>query len=196
MNWLLNLFSGGLGATAQGVARGVATFTGDQVQREASVHDEQIAVMGQQASEFQYRGNRNWFDSLIDGINRLPRPVIAFGTIGLFVWCIVDPAEFTIAMLALGVMPEWLAIVIGQVVLLYMGGRMLNDWKMGKSATADQVRSVLALQNEVRGLRAASPMPDRQFEASMADTSNPLGRPAIDEWNRRRKAESGLYASR
>lgn len=191
MQWLLNLFTGGIGATVQGVARGVATFTGDKVQRESNVHDEQMTAMGQMASEFQYRGQRTWFDSLIDGLNRLPRPVIAFGAIGLFVWCIVDPAEFTVAMLALGVMPEWLAIVIGQVILLYMGGRMLNDWKVGKAASAEQVRTVMALQNEVRSVKAAGqspgqPLADDQFAQEMQNTAKPLSNAAIAEWNRRR----------
>lgn len=191
MNWLLNLFAGGIGQTVQGVSRGIATFTGDKVQREASVHDEQMTAMNQMASEFQYRGDRTWFDSLIDGLNRLPRPVIAFGTIGLFVWCIVDPSEFTVAMLALGVMPEWLAIVIAQVILLYMGGRMLNDWKMGKAASADQVRQVLSLQNEVRAIKGAgkdsSPIPEDQFDSEMRNTAKPMSNAAIQEWNRRRE---------
>lgn len=192
MKWLLDLFAGGVGNAAQGIARGVATFTGDKVQRESNVHDEQMSAMGQMASEFQYRGDRTWFDSLIDGINRLPRPVIAFGVIGLFAWCIVDPSEFTVAMLALGVMPEWLAIVIGQVILLYMGGRMMNDWKIGKAATADQVRQVLSLQNEVRAVKnagkAAAPIPDDQFDSEMRNTAKPLSNAAIAEWNKR-KAE-------
>lgn len=191
---LKSLLGGGIGAAAQGVSRAVATFAGDKVQREDNVHDEQRAAMDQMAAEFQYRGSRTWFDSLIDGVNRLPRPVIAFGCIGLFVWCIADPAEFTVAMMALGAMPEWLAIVIGQVILLYMGGRMLNDWKMGKAASADQVRQILAMQKEVRAVSdAAAAKPDapalaeRDYAAALADTATPMSNAAIEEWNRRRR---------
>lgn len=186
MSWL-SLFTGGLGATVQGVARGVATFTGDKVQREASAHDEQMAVMGQMGDEFQYRGDRNWFDSLIDGINRLPRPAMVFGSLGLIAWCIVDPVEFSIAMQALALVPDWLSMFIIGIGGAYFGGRMISqDMKMGKSATADQVRSVLALQNEVRGLQVKAPIPDGQFTAAMANTATPMSNAAIDEWNRRR----------
>ena len=188
-----NLFMGGIGETADKVSGAIARFTGDKVQRESNVHDEQMAATNAQAAEFQYRGKRTWFDSLIDGINRLPRPIIAFGCIGLFVWCIYDPAEFSIAMTALAIMPEWLAIVIGQVILLYMGGRMLNDWKIGKGANAEQVRQVLALQNEVRAVKEqmrpepkAHELAEEDYAAEIADTSKPMSNAAIERWNKLR----------
>lgn len=194
IGFLKNMLMGGIGTTADQVSGAIARFTGDKVQREASVHDEQMAASNAHAAEFQYRGKRTWFDSLIDGICRLPRPAFAFGCVGLFVWCGIDPAEFTIFMTALGVMPEWLAIVIGQVILLYMGGRMLNDWKMGKAASADQVRQVLSLQNEIRATKEAMrPKPEAQrlaeddYSAELADASKPMSNAAIEEWNRRRK---------
>ena len=190
---LLSLFTGGIGATADGISRAVSRFTGDKVQRESNVHDEQMAATNAQAAEFQYRGKRTRFDSLIDGVNRLPRPVIAFGCIGLFVWCIYDPAEFSVAMTALAIMPEWLAIVIGQVILLYMGGRMLNDWRVGKGANAEQVRQVLALQNEVRAVKEqmrpepkAHELAEEDYAAEIADTSKPMSNAAIERWNKLR----------
>ncbi len=192
MNWL-SLLSGRL---LGGIDKLAGRFLADKDAREANVHGEQIGAMDQMSAEFQFRGDRTWFDSLIDGINRLPRPVLAGGVIYLFVWCVRDPLEFTIAMQALGVMPEWLAIVIGQVILLYMGGRMLDNWKIGKAASADQVRQVLALQQEVRSIKQsgagggadAVPMPDAAFEAEMLNTARPMSNAAIIEWNRRRAA--------
>ena len=119
--------------------------------------------------------------------------IIAFGCIGLFVWCIYDPAEFSIAMTALAIMPEWLAIVIGQVILLYMGGRMLNDWRVGKGANAEQVRQVLALQNEVRAVKEqmrpepkAHELAEEDYAAEIADTSKPMSNAAIERWNKLR----------
>ena len=33
-----------------------------------------------------------WFDRLVNGLNRLPRPLLAFGTLGLFIYAMIDPA--------------------------------------------------------------------------------------------------------
>jgi len=41
------------------------------------------AALNQFSMEFR-QANRSGFDRLIDGINRLPRPMMAFGVIGLF----------------------------------------------------------------------------------------------------------------
>lgn len=61
------------------------------------------------------RGSRGRFDRLIDAANRLPRPVLVFGTLALFALAIVDPATFDRVMTSLRHMPEelwWLAAAI------------------------------------------------------------------------------------
>lgn len=182
----LRVFLGGIGGAVQGVSRGVATFTGDKVQREANTHDEQQSVLDAYASEnAQVRVNRTWWDSFVDGLNRLPRPILAFEVIALPHWAILDPTGFAAAMTALRLMPEWLALIIGQVVLLFCGGRMLDKWPSKfKGPSLDEVRAVLDAQREIR---AAGPqLPDKAFTEQMADTDKPLTNEAILEWNRRR----------
>ena len=39
-------------------------------------------------------GIAGWFDRLVNGVNRLPRPFLAFGTIGLIVYAMADPVQF------------------------------------------------------------------------------------------------------
>ena len=51
------------------------------------------AALNQFSMEFQ-QANRSGFDRLIDGINRLPRPMMAFGVIGLFYSAMADPDWF------------------------------------------------------------------------------------------------------
>ena len=64
-----------------------------------------------------------------DGINRMPRPLMALGTIGLFVWCAVDPSNFVISMKALQNVPEYLWLILGAVITFYFGGRALDKAK-------------------------------------------------------------------
>ena len=49
--------------------------------------DRFAAVIRQHEAEF--RARRGWFDQMMDGINRLPRPMLALGTLGLFVAAMV-----------------------------------------------------------------------------------------------------------
>ena len=63
-------------------------------------HDAYKAAHASHSAEFQYaRGG--WFDSLVNGLNRLPRPLLALGTLGLFVYAMADPDGFAVRMGAL-----------------------------------------------------------------------------------------------
>lgn len=86
--------------------------------REVDRHD---AALSQYAAEF--RCPRSPFDTVIDGINRLPRPMLAFGTIGLFVSAMVDPLWFSERMQGLALVPEALWWLMGAIVSFYFGAR-------------------------------------------------------------------------
>lgn len=101
------------------------TIFGDKAASNRQLHNEQMAVYNQFAQEFGH--SKNWWDSLIDGLNRLPRPLFTFGTIGLFAWCGSDPESFTVFAIALQAMPEpgwWL---LGIVVTFWFGGKIPKD---------------------------------------------------------------------
>jgi hypothetical protein len=63
------------------------------------------------------------FDRFINGLNRLPRPLLAFGTIGLFVYAMIDPQQFAFRMVGLNAVPEPLWWLLGAVVAFYFGAR-------------------------------------------------------------------------
>ena len=50
----------------------------------------QMAALSQHAKEFAVE-RKGGFDRFMDGVNRLPRPLLALGTLGLFVAAMVDP---------------------------------------------------------------------------------------------------------
>jgi hypothetical protein len=63
------------------------------------------------------------FDRLVNGLNRLPRPFLAFGTISLFVYAMVNPQAFALRMVGLNAVPEPLWWLLGAVVAFYFGAR-------------------------------------------------------------------------
>lgn len=82
----------------------------------------QRAALDAQGDEFQYARD-GLFDRLVNGINRLPRPMLAFGTLGLFVFAMTDPAAFSERMEGLTAVPEPLWWLLGAIVSFYFGAR-------------------------------------------------------------------------
>jgi hypothetical protein len=52
-------------------------------------------------ADYSHRERRTWWGSFVDRLSRLPRPLMTFGVIGLFVWAVAGPPAFSLAMLAL-----------------------------------------------------------------------------------------------
>lgn len=66
---------------------------------------------------------RGRYDRLIDAANRLPRPVLVFGTLALFALALLDPAAFERTMDSLRRMPEEMWWLIGAVLAGHFGAR-------------------------------------------------------------------------
>lgn len=63
------------------------------------------------------------FDRFVNGLNRLPRPMLALGAVGLFVYAMAAPEGFARRMIALGHVPDALWWLLGGVVSFYFGAR-------------------------------------------------------------------------
>ena len=87
--------------------------------RAASARSDSLA---QFAAEFVHP-RRGVFDRIVDGLNRLPRPALALGTIWLFVMAMQNPAQFTQGMQGLALVPEPLWWLMGAIVSFYFGAR-------------------------------------------------------------------------
>ena len=69
-----------VGAAVTGVAE---VFVGNRAEREAAEAGQLTATLGEYAAEFA--GPRTgWFDGFVNGLNRLPRPMLAISTLALF----------------------------------------------------------------------------------------------------------------
>jgi len=85
-------------------------------------HDLQVAALRQMQGEF-VTAQRGWFDRVMDGVNRLPRPALALGTLGLMISAMADPVWFAQRMQGIALVPEPLWWLLGVVVSFYFGAR-------------------------------------------------------------------------
>lgn len=108
-----------LGEAARGVAE---VFVPSATKRMELSAEAQMAALRQLGAEYE-NPSGGWFDRLVNGLNRLPRPLLAFGTIGLFVYAMMSPQAFALRMVGLNAVPEPLWWLLGAVVAFYFGAR-------------------------------------------------------------------------
>jgi hypothetical protein len=108
-----------LGEAAKGVAE---VFTPSATRRMELSAEAQMAALRQLGEEYQHPA-LSWFDRMVNGLNRLPRPMLAFGTLGLFVFAMVEPEGFARRMVGLNAVPEPLWWLLGAIVAFYFGAR-------------------------------------------------------------------------
>lgn len=144
------------------------------------------AAMSQFGAEFQ-APSKGYFDRFMDGVNRLPRPALALGTLGLFIAAMVDPVWFAARMQGISLVPEPLWWLLGVIVSFYFGARhqmKAQDFQREISTSMRGVPDVIA---NLEALDALQPKNTR-----MADSPQNQGRaqaednPALDEWKRLR----------
>lgn len=113
---------GTVNAVATGVASVAEVFTPSATKRMELSANAQMAALGQLGAEYQI-APQGWFDRFVSALNRLPRPLLAFGTIGLFAYAMIDPPGFAQRMVGLNAVPEPLWWLLGAVVAFYFGAR-------------------------------------------------------------------------
>ena len=122
----------GLGRAARGVGEAVAevseVFTVNKTKAEMGAQARYQAALAQAAAEFKQQP-LGWFDRFVNGLNRLPRPIMALSTVALFAYAMSDPAGFSVRMRGLAYVPEPLWWLLGAVVSFYFGARELNYFR-------------------------------------------------------------------
>lgn len=130
MGLISNLFRGGASSVAEGVVDVAEVFRPNATRQMELGHEAFTASLSQHSAEFQY-GRPGHFDRLMNGLNRLPRPMLALGTLGLFVYAMTDPAGFATRMEGLAYVPEPLWWLLGAIVSFYFGARELHYRRSG-----------------------------------------------------------------
>lgn len=194
MGLIRDLLFGGLSGVGEAAATVGRVFVGDKAAEKAQHHDQTMAVMGQYASEFRRIENRTWWDALVDGLNRLPRPLLALGTVGLFAYAMIEPVGFAIRMQGLDLVPDELWYLLGAVVGFFFGARELAHSRDLRVSTADRKARVAAVVDNITQLQTlrtevtpgVARMEDEAFRRALNDTTRPMSNAAILEWNQRR----------
>ena len=149
------------------------------------------AALSQFAAEFQIE-RRGFFDRFVDGLNRLPRPMLALGTLGLFVSAMTDPIWFAERMQGIALVPEPLWWLMGAIVSFYFGARhQAKTHELQRSLAETLARA----PEVVRGLERL----DEARPEDVADDEEPVvvdapaprqsdvkssGNAALDDWRR------------
>ena len=144
----------------------------------------EAAALAQFAAEFALL-RPGIFDRFINGLNRLPRPFLALGTLGLFVSAMTNPVWFAQRMQGIALVPEPLWWLMGAIVSFYFGARhqaKSHELQKALAATLAEAPAVVRRMREIGNLdqpgnHSEEPLiltPDFQAE----DAPNA----ALDEW--------------
>lgn len=152
----------------------------------------QEQLLAQYAGEFG-QSHSGLFDRFIDALNRLPRPAMALGTLGLFGAAMVDPLWFAARMQGIALVPEPLWWLLGVIVTFYFGARQqlkAQDFQREIAATMARVPGALDNLKAIEALRHDSPgaaNPGVDAELSLAAVE-PSANPALADWLAQRRA--------
>lgn len=142
------------------------------------------ASLAQFAAEFA-QPKLGLFDRFVDGLNRLPRPMLALGTLGLFVSAMVDPVWFSQRMQGIALVPEPLWWLMGAIVSFYFGARnqiKTHDLQKSLAATLARTPDVAAHIRALDALRGgaseAEPVIDASDPVILTADDNVTARPA------------------
>lgn len=134
----------------------------------------QQTVLQQFGTEF-IQPQTSLFDAVIDGINRLPRPMLALGTIGLFVTAMVDPIWFAERMQGISLVPEPMWWIMGAIISFYFGARHQMKGQQFQRSIAESMARVPVMANNVALLRS--------FDEDAPPQEVQTGpNPALEDW--------------
>ena len=148
----------------------------------------QVQAMQQYGAEFAI-ARQGTFDRFMDGVNRLPRPALALGTLGLFVSAMVAPLWFAERMQGIALVPEPLWWLLGVIVSFYFGARhqvKAQQFQRDIVSSMAHVPQVMENVRQLRALRASSPgVADTGSDAALTVAAiEPGANPALDAWRR------------
>ena len=138
-----------LGSAATGMAE---VFTRNATRRMELDEEAYARAIQQHGQEFAVP-RQGWFDGFVNGLNRLPRPLLALGTMGLFIYAMVDPAGFGLRMVGLQAVPEPLWWLMGAIVGFYFGAREAHhfrtrNWTTPATPAEEPARTVVVPQDD------------------------------------------------
>ncbi len=159
MGLIERIFTGLFGGGRNVVAQTAEVFRENSEQRAVRGNTLRVQAMREHGIEFD-RPRKGGFDRFMDGVNRLPRPALALGTLGLFISAMSDPIWFASRMQGLALVPEPLWWLLGAIVSFYFGARhQIKGQEFQRSIAQTMARVPMVVENirTLRKLRATTP---------------------------------------
>ncbi len=152
---------------------------------------ERGAALSQFEGEFAL-ARVGWFDRFMDGINRVPRPAMALGTMGLFVAAMVDPVWFAARMQGIALVPEPLWWLLGVIVSFYFGARHQFKGQAFQASIVQSAARAPQIAASIEALEQGHPSrPHIADTGSDADdtltVTRPETNPALQAWRGRER---------
>ena len=155
-------------------------------------HDEAMADIGRDVSsiqqfsaEFQARNNRTGWDSFVDGLNRLPRPLLTFAILGFFVLAPLHPAKFLEIAKAYELMPPGYWALLSVIIGFYFGGRMQiksQDMAVKKDAV-QAMKDLVAMKQEFRKLEGEDePQESKIYDDAVRSGVDVIPNKVVEQW--------------
>jgi len=136
----------------------------------------QRAVLEEFAHEFAMP-RRNWFDTLVDGMNRLPRPLLALGTVFLAALAMIDPIWFASRMQGIALMPEPLWWLLGAIISFYFGARYQAKGQEFQRSIAETMAMAPVVARNLESLKRLEDRLD-----AFDEPNPPEANPALADW--------------
>ncbi|HKI61807.1 MAG TPA: 3TM-type holin, partial [Mariprofundaceae bacterium] len=142
-------------------------------------------------AEFHSRQNRTVWDSFVDGLNRLPRPILTFAILSFFVWAPLYPEKFLEIAKAYELMPTGYWALLSVIIGFYFGGRMqlkAQDMVVRKDAV-QAAKDLVSMKREFRKLESEDESPESKlFTAAVQEGAQPIKNKVVSDWLESKKA--------
>lgn len=191
--------SGGIAAVTQAAGNMAEIFTPNATRRMELDEEAHARAIAHAQAEFVH-APAGWFDGMVDGMNRLPRPLLTLGTMGLFGYAMVEPHGFSLRMQGLALVPEPLWWLMGAIVSFYFGAREAHyfrnrGWGTGAGALAQGQR---AASGQPAGGAAGvstgeSPAPAAQPRAAQSVSDSYADNAALRDWAATRSPRKAAF---
>lgn len=144
------------------------------------------AALAQFGAEFTL-ARQSWFDRAVDAANRLPRPLMALGTLGLFVSAMINPIWFASRMQGIALVPEPLWWLLGAIVSFYFGARHQAKGQEFQVRVAQSMAQVPQVVDNLRALQALDAGSGgaenvQKYSAQHLETPHDDDNPALAAW--------------
>lgn len=165
-------------------------------------HEEKIADVGrdmaslnQFAAEFKHRSTTSKWEAFVNGLNRLPRPLLTLAVISFFILAPFYPERFFEIAKAYEVIPTGYWGLLSVIIGFYFGGRMQlksQDFTIQKSAVLTAAKELVEIKKEFRQIDDELESTESKiYDIAVLNAGQAPKNKVVEKWLQQRKQEVG-----